>query len=128
MAQLNIRDTQSDNQEVVVVDFLQARLVDENTIREIGREFEKLTLEAAAARKLLLNFAIVKFMSSVTIGHIVRLNKQCKADKIRLKLCSISPDIMEIFTITRLNKILDICADEASALEAFKKPSGGWFG
>jgi anti-sigma B factor antagonist len=124
MSQLNIRD----NGNVVVVDFNHAKLLDDGTLREIGQEFQRLPLEAAAARRLLLNFANVEYMSSMMIGHIVRLNKQCKADKIRLMLCTISPNIMEVFTITRLNKILEIAKDEQSAVEAFGKSSGGWFG
>ena len=86
-----------------------------------------LPLEAAASRKLLINFQRVEFMSSMMIGHIVRLNKQCKTDKTRLKLCNIAPEILEVFTITKLNKILDICEDEAKAIESFKNPRG-WFG
>ena len=35
-------------------------------------------------------------------------------------------NIMEIFSITKLNKILDICDDEAAAIESFKNPDG-WF-
>ena len=123
MPHLNVRD----NGDVVVVDLLTAKMIDESVIREIGTAFQKLPLEAAAGRKLLLNFRAVEFMSSMMIGHIVRLNKQCKNDKTRLKLCNISPDIMEIFSITKLNKLLDICGDEAQAIESFKDPRG-WFG
>ena len=122
MSHLKVRD----NGDVVVVDLLTPKMIDENVIREIGNALQKLPLEAAASRKLLLNFRAVEFMSSMMIGHIVRLNKQCKADKIRLTLCNIGPDIMEIFTITKLNKILDICEDEAASIESFKNPRG-WF-
>lgn len=121
MAQLNIRDSG----DVVVVDIRTAKLVDETVIREIGKEFGGLPLEAAAGRKLVMNFQNVEFMSSVMIGHLVKLNRQCKADKIRLKLCSIRPEILEVFTITKLNKVFDICNDETSALESFGKR--GWF-
>ncbi|MBL9124815.1 MAG: STAS domain-containing protein [Planctomycetaceae bacterium] len=115
--------------DVVMVTFTQTRILDENTIRTIGSEFANLTLEAAADHKLLLNFAGVDFMSSAMLGQIVRLNKQCKNDKIQLKLCGICPQVLEVFKITKLDKLLDIAADESAALAAFSGAPAkkGWF-
>ncbi|MBX7168486.1 MAG: STAS domain-containing protein [Pirellulales bacterium] len=126
MAHLTIQE----RGEVIMVTFAQARILDETTITAIGREFEKLTLEAAATRKLLLNFKGVDFMSSSMLGKIMRLHKQCTSDKVKLKLCNICPQVLEVFTITRLNKVLDIVTDEEAALSAFEAGGAkrGWFG
>jgi anti-anti-sigma factor len=70
-------------------------------------------------------------MSSAMLGQIMTLHKQCKADNVKLMLCGVCPQVMEIFTITRLNKLLAIEADEAAALAAFSGDGGkkkGWFG
>ena len=125
MANLTIQE----RGEVVMVTFTQTRILDENTIRAIGSEFANLTLEAAADHKLLLNFSGVDFMSSAMLGQIVRLNKQCKNDNIKLKLCSICPQVLEVFTITKLDKLIDIAPDEATALAAFSGApvKKGWF-
>ena len=112
--------------DVVVVSFNQVKILDESVIRQIGQEFENLTLQAAAGRKLLLDFSRVGFMSSAMIGQIMRLHKQCKQDKITLKLCNISPNIMEVFQITGLTKVLSIYPDSVKALDAFGPPSVGW--
>lgn len=123
--------TIEDRGEVVMVTFTQARILDEGTIRSIGAEFEKLTTESAADRKLLLNFRGVDYMSSAMLGQIMKLYKQCKADNIKLKLCGVCPQVLEIFTITRLNKVLAIESDEAAALASFSGDGGkkkGWFG
>jgi anti-sigma B factor antagonist len=60
-------------------------------------------------------------MSSAALGMLIRLSKRCKEYKIALKLCNISPDIHQVFTITGLDKVFDIHADAAGAMEAFKK-------
>jgi hypothetical protein len=60
----------------------------------------------APSKKLVLNFKGVQFMSSAMIGKLVLLNKKAKADEIHLKLCDISPNVLEVFKITRLNKVL----------------------
>jgi anti-anti-sigma factor len=115
MNQLRIRE----NGEVVIADILTAKILDEGEINELGREFSNLTLEAAVGRKLLVNFQYVRLMSSSMISQIVRLNNSCEADKIKLKLCNIAPEIFDAFKITKLNKIITICDDEQSAIEAF---------
>ena len=124
MAMLEIRD----REDVVVVSFTHAKILDERVIHQIGQEFGKLTTEAAADRKLLLNFANVEFMASAMLGQIIRLSKQCKQDKVRLKLCNISPNIMEVFVITNLTKILEIHKTEEEAIEAFGPPKRRWLG
>lgn len=125
MANLTIQE----RGEVVMVTFAQSRIVDEQSIRALGAEFENLTLEAAADHKLLVNFKGVDYMSSAMIGQIMKLNKKCKADGIKLKLCSICAQVMEIFKITNLTKILEIEADEEAALAAFDGTATkrGWF-
>jgi anti-sigma B factor antagonist len=75
---------------------------------------------------MLLNFQGVQFMSSAMIGKLVLLNKKSKAAGLTLKFCAISPNVLEVFKITRLNKVFDIQADEDKALKAFG--SKGWFG
>ncbi len=123
MNALEIREAE----DVVVITFNHSKVLDEGTIRQIGEEFSNLTMEAAAERKLLLNFSNVGFMASAMIGKILILNKQCKKDRIDLKLCSICPNIMEVFNLMKLNKVLSIYDDEPSALEAFGPSRKSWF-
>ncbi|MBI3463081.1 MAG: STAS domain-containing protein [Planctomycetes bacterium] len=118
MPQINL----TDKEDVVVVTFNQAQILDEGTIRQIGSEFLNLTTQAAAERKLLLNFSGVTFMSSAMLGQIMKLSKQAKQDKIDLKLSDISPNIMEVFKILNLTKVLSIYKTEAEALKAFGPP------
>jgi anti-sigma B factor antagonist len=115
-----------DKGDIVIVSFNQIKILDQAAIRQIGEEFKNLTMQAASGRKLLLDFSRVEFMSSAMIGEIVRLHKQCKQDKIKLKLCCISPNIREVFQITGLNKLLEIYPDGVQAIEAFGPPSLGW--
>jgi anti-sigma B factor antagonist len=115
-----------DKDDVVIASFTQVKLLEQAAIRQIGEAFKDLTLQAASGRKLLLDFSRVEFMSSAMIGEIVRLQKQCKQDKIKLKLCCISPNIREVFQITGLNKLLEIYPDGARAFTAFGPPSPGW--
>jgi anti-anti-sigma factor len=96
-----------------------ARFVDAAVIEQCYREIVEL-LEKTEESCVLLHFGRVGFMSSAALGMLIRVQKKCKEFEISLKLCNISPDISEVFKITGLNKVFDIHADAATALEAFK--------
>ena len=103
-----------------------AKILDEGTILQTGKELMDL-LPRSAGKRILVNFRRVQFMSSAMIGKLVLLNKQSKAAEVELKFCSISPNVLEVFKITRLNKVFKIVTDEEKALKDFKG-GGGWFG
>jgi anti-sigma B factor antagonist len=105
--------------DTLVASFKQSSILDQAVIDQIGREFEQVQLEASGNRKLLLNFQAVEFMSSAMLGKLVQLNKRCKTDKIKLKLCNIAKNPLEVFQITRLDKLFEIHKDSTAALAAF---------
>ena len=117
-------------EDVLVVNFTDAKILDEARIQQIGKELMDKSAEASEteSKNMLLNFQGVQFMSSAMIGKLVLLNKKGKATGLNLKFCTISPNVLEVFKITRLNKVFDIQTDEEKALKAFGKGKGGWFG
>ncbi len=105
--------------EVLVVSFKQTSILDQGTIDQIGRELEQAQLEASGNRKLLLNFAAIDFMSSAMLGKLIQLQKRCKNDKIKLKLSGLTRNTLEVFKITRLDKLFEIHPDAKTAVAAF---------
>ena len=112
---------------VLIVNFTDAKILDEARIQQIGTELMEMNAAASQTKKMLLNFQGVQFMSSAMIGKLVLLNKKSKGAEVELKFCDISPNVMEVFKITRLNKVFKIYPDEEKALKAFGG-GGGWFG
>ena len=113
-------EEKGENGDILVVYFNDAKILDEAKIQQIGAELNEKVAQAASGR-LLLNFHNVTFMSSAMIGKVILVNKKCKAANITLKLCNISDNVMEVFKLMRLNKILDIQKDEEKALKSFDK-------
>ncbi len=120
MASLETREVE----DVLVVAFTKAKILDEPTIEQIGTELSEC-IDKAPAGKIVLNFGGVSFMSSAMIGKLVLFNNKCKAGDIKLKMCEISDNVMEVFKITRLNKVFDIHKSEDKAIASFEKR--GWF-
>ena len=111
--------------EILVVGFTDSKILDSQRIEQVGKELQE-SVPQAIHKKMLLNFRGVSFMSSAMITKLVMLNKVCKAQGIALKFCEVSPNVLEVFKITKLNKIFDIQDTEEKALASFDKK--GWFG
>ena len=90
---------------------LLSRLFDDIN-EELGRSDED---------RLIIDFSAVQFMASSALGKIVQLQKKSKEYKVKLKLSGISPEIYEVFKITKLHKMFDIAKDEAAARKAHQK-------
>ena len=104
--------------DVTVVHFRDQRIIEDLGIQEMGQELLHL-VEGENRKKLLLNFSSVSFMSSAALGKLITLDKKVKAKGGVLKLCSIRPEIYEVFAITRLDRLFDIRKDESDGLGSF---------
>ena len=104
--------------EVTVVKFVDKKILDEASIQELGIELFSL-VEHDNRTAILLNVADVEFLSSAALGKLITFDRKVKAAKGRLKMCHIRPEILEVFQITKLNKVFDIRGDEAEAVAAF---------
>ncbi len=70
-------------------------------------------------RKLLLDFAEVRFLSSAALGVLITLKRKVDAAGGQLKLCRLSPDLLELFRLTRIEELFAIHGDEREALARF---------
>ena len=104
--------------DVTVVKFLDKKILDEAGIQELGAELFAL-VEHDNRRSMVLNFSNVDFLSSAALGKLITLDRKMKSAKGRLKMSNIRPEILEVFQITKLNKVFDIRGDEAEAIAAF---------
>jgi anti-sigma B factor antagonist len=110
---------------ILTIVFDDARILDETKLEQVARDLMEL-LNKTTEERVILDFRNVKFMSSSMLGKLVQVHKKAGEFKAKLKLCSIDPEIRQVFKITKLDKLFDIEADETAARAAFMKR--GWFG
>jgi anti-anti-sigma factor len=111
--------------DILTIRILDERLVDPEQLKRLFDDLYAL-LGKSDEQQVVLDFAPVKFMASAMLGKLVALQKKCDEYRAKLKLCSITPDILQVFKITKLNKVFDIQTDEATARKSFSKR--GFFG
>lgn len=104
--------------DVTMVEFQSPRLVDANSLDKIADQLYEL-VDKKDRKKLILDFGNVRFMSSSALGMLLNLNTKSAAIKGTLVLCGLRKDLMKVFEITKLTKILRFCADEKEALAVF---------
>ena len=103
---------------ITIVSFVDTKIVSEENITEVGDQLYSL-VEEQGHKRLLLNFGKVQYLSSAALGKLINLKKKVGAVSGTLKLCCIHAELMEVFRITRLDKVFDIYLEEQAALDAF---------
>ncbi|MCC6681431.1 MAG: STAS domain-containing protein [Phycisphaeraceae bacterium] len=101
------------------IGFVDRNILEEAAIQQIGDEVAAI-IERSTAPKLLLNFQNVEHLSSAALGTLITINNKVKQRGGQLRLCSIDPQIYEVFVITKLNKLFQILETPEDALATFK--------
>jgi anti-sigma B factor antagonist len=104
--------------DVTVARFVDKKILDENNIQTIGNQLFSL-VEEDGARRIILDFSNVEYLSSAALGKLITMEKKVKQAGGKLRLCAIRPDIYEVFAITKLNRVFEIKDDVDDALEGF---------
>jgi len=97
-----------------IIAFTDEKILEENDIKALQESIMSV-IEDSKAINLILDFGNVRYLSSAVLGLLIRISKKVYESNGRLKLCSISSKIYEIFKITRLIRIFDIYEDVESA-------------
>lgn len=100
-----------------------ARILDETTIKTLAAELFEMA-DTSFKPKILLNFEQVDYLSSAVIGKLVQFHQKIAEARGVLKMTGIKPAIMEIFKITKLDKVFQIYGDPVKAVNSFKSEGG----
>ncbi len=103
---------------VTVVRFLDSRVTKPLEIEELGSQLYK-ALEFKKGSKLVIDFSLVEFLSSATIGKLISLNRKVNLAKSALRLCSLRQEIRDVFHLCNLERVFDIREDQAAAIASF---------
>ncbi len=101
----------------VVVRFGGCRILDEHAVNSIGLELFAVA-DRDDVRCLILNFCGVEGLSSLMLGKILMLRSEMTSKGGALMLCGLRPELLRLFSTTKLDLILDIKDGAADALKA----------
>ena len=98
--------------------FCDRKIIGKENVDAVGEELFSI-VDNDQRKDILMNFDGVEFISSALLNKLIQLDKRIKGDQGRLRLFNLRAEILELFNITRLNRVFDIKQSEAEALEAF---------
>ena len=78
---------------------------------------EAVTRAAEDEARLVIDFSAVDYMSSVGLRALMRAGNVARAQKVEIALADLDDTMMEIFQISRFDKIFPIFASVAEASE-----------
>ena len=105
---------------VVIATLTDEKILDEIQLQSLEGSIMPL-IDQSPNIQLVIDFSNVKFLTSSVLGLLIRISKKVYEAEGKLRLCSITPKILEVFKITRLDKIFEIFPDADEALVGLKK-------
>ena len=102
---------------VTIVRVLRAQL-DQADVEEFARALAPLLVaRPGAGPKMIIDLAPIDYTPSRLLGVLMALHTQIRDGHGMLRLCAAQPNLMELFTLTRLASVLHIDASVDDALK-----------
>ena len=91
--------------------------------QEAGEILGQLAKEILAGRKahIVLDFFLVKSLSSATIAKLIKINQVARLHSGRLVLCSLCNQIKDVLNMTHLTPLFSITPDSEEARKLFTR-------
>lgn len=107
-----------DHDGITVALLLEKKILDEANIEALGQELFAL-VDKDGRKKIVLDFTLVEYLSSAALGKLITMHKKVQTAGGKLALCNIQKDIMDVFKITQLHRVLTLCTDREDAVKKF---------
>jgi anti-anti-sigma factor len=89
-------------------------LFEDADVRAVRDQLHRLVEQGHT--RLVVNLGGVRYFSSDLVGVLARLQKELDPSGGRVQLCGLDPLVREVVRTAQLDRLIDVCADEAEAL------------
>jgi len=109
--------------DVTLVTIGEQALLDTDQVEQLSQALDEL-IDDRACKRLIVDFAKVRFLSSSALGALIKAHKKSVEIKGQLVLCGLAPEVRRVLSVCRLDKLLRICKTERDALQFFGVTTG----
>ena len=100
---------------VTVVDFSDATILDAYHIEGISKELYAI-VDDQNARKIVLDLATIKMLSSQTLGVFLTMRKKLSETDRTMVFAGVDPRLYRVFKVTNLQSLFEFFEDRATAV------------
>lgn len=108
--------------DITVVRLMNEKILETEDIQGLESSIMPL-VEQTGPIKLVVDFSAVKFLSSAVLGVLIRVSKRVYETGGELALCGLNSKILQVFKVTRLEKIFAIHPDAEKAVAFLRQSS-----
>ena len=101
-----------------IIQFTSESLIDQAQIQEVGSELERIIVNSGHP-KIIIDLSTLSQVSSAMLGVLINLNMKARSMKGQIRIASVPTSIMEVFKLTRLDKLLKIYETTEAAMLKF---------
>jgi anti-sigma B factor antagonist len=109
---------------VAVASFTNSCICDVEEITNASAEVRQY-IETHQLRKMVFDFAGVKFFSSQVLGLLLEARAGLEPQRGEVAITSLSPQLQRVFRITNLDKIFNFYPDKATAVSQLPRNGSG---
>jgi anti-anti-sigma factor len=109
--------------DVLVVMIDDERLRDDGSLKALYREIVGQLEEGGKKKSLLLDFELVRGITSAGLNMMIRIKNKCDEKGTSLHLCRLQPTVAEVFHRTRLGDLFRIHDTVDAGLGMIQKPT-----
>ena len=100
---------------LTVVTFPDLQITSADSINGVWDVISRLILPSGGIR-LVLDCSQVRFLSSTALGGLMRIARKVRSSGGELRLCSVTPAVLDVLKLTRMDKVIEICTSREEAL------------
>lgn len=82
------------------------------------------TLVATGSKKILCDFSATAYISSAGLRVLLSITKALKRSQGRIVLCSLRPNVNEVFSIAGINQVVPVSPTRETAIKILSGNSG----
>ena len=95
----------------------QKKMMDDDELKAMSQLVDKAASAEPGITLVVLDLSPVRIVPSLALGLLVQVSQKCRARQQRLKLAGLQPQVRQIFSITRLDRLFEFVDSVEAALE-----------
>jgi anti-anti-sigma factor len=95
----------------------QKKMMDDAELKTLSRLIDEASPAEATIPLVIVDLSSVGFLPSLALGLLVQMSTKCKGRQQKLKLAGLQPQIRQVFSITKLDRIFEFAPSVDAALE-----------
>jgi anti-sigma B factor antagonist len=95
---------------------LNSKMVEEKDLKLLS-QFVDEAANAPGINVVVVDLSRVQMLPSLGLGTLVQISNKCRARQQRLKLAAVTPQVRQVLSITKLDRVLELSDSVEGAME-----------